>query len=328
MNLLQYFANDPALAKSNPRLSASRLTKQAPTVPAEQLVRPIRNGPRRLFRAAPAFLWRVRFSSFPALTEKDSILACFDLETTQFAGSDLMIDSISLRLSSGAAQPIHVELPRLCRPGEQLTVIYKLLPAAASEMFVDDASQQRTLTITASATVLVSKECTPKVKIKWKTALEVPKSRPNSRSGLSPLGMQLGNLQYRELPTTPGPDTLIMADQFAGIEPTSTISNGVSLTISGSKDVYVGEVFRWEVFIVNRSDKIHRFAIFALPKRRVGDQNSTVQRPSQSDIGSFGSEPKDLARPILDDNVIYSFQKSEMMDPTELICLSPDVRIG
>jgi hypothetical protein len=239
-----------------------------------------------------------------------------------------MIESVSLRLSSGAAKPIHVELPRLCRPGEQVTVIYKLLAAAASEMFADDASQQRTLTITASATVLVSKECTPKVNTKWKTALEIPKSRPSSRSGLSPLGMQSGNLQYRELPTTPGPDSLLMADQFAGGETASTISNGVSLTISGSKEVYVGEVFSWEVFIVNRSEKIYRFAILALPKRRLGDQHPAIQRPSQSDTGGFGSKPKDLARPILDDNVIYSLQKSEMMDPTELICLSPDVRMG
>ena len=117
--------------------------------------------------------------------EKESTFACFDIEITQFAGSDVTIDKITLQLSSGSAEVVGVQLPQRCRPGEQLTIIYKLLAAAMSEK-VDNVSPSRTLTITISGTVLISKDCTPKIKIKWKTALEIPRSRPNSRSAPSP----------------------------------------------------------------------------------------------------------------------------------------------
>jgi hypothetical protein len=265
--------------------------------------------------------------------EKESTFACFDIEITQFAGSDVTIDKITLQLSSGTAEVVGVQLPQRCRPGEQLTIIYKLLAAAISEK-LDNVSPSRTLTITISATVLVSKDCTPKIKIKWKTALETPQSRPNSRSALlSPQDVKptgTSTALYNDLPTTPGPDTLLMTGgSVAEIDSTSSFSSGVNLTVSGQKEVFVGEVFRWEVFIVNRSEKVYRFALQAIPKRRISDLSSSARRLSSAGIGSIGSKSKDgLARPVLDDNVVYSVQKSEMMDATELICLQPEVRIA
>ena len=264
--------------------------------------------------------------------EKDSIFACFDIEITQFAGSDVAIEKITLQLSSGTAELVGLQLPQRCRPGEQLTVIYKLLAVAFSKN-IDAVSQSPTLTIAISATALVSKECTPKIKIKWKTALEVPRSRPNSRSALPQHDLKpAGNAipLYSELPTTPGPDTLIMTGGSAAeTETTSTLSSGVNMTVSGQKQVFVGEIFRWQVFIVNRSEKVYRFLIHAIPKRRIGDTNPSARRPSSSSVGNFGSKSKDgLARPVLDDNVVYTVQKSEMMEPTELICLQPEVRIA
>lgn len=40
-------------------------------------------------------------------------------------------------------------------------------------------------------------------------------------------------------------------------------------------------------------------------------------------------EGKDgIAEPVLDDNVIYTLQQNAVQEPTELICLTPDCRIG
>src|ERR1700761_637484 len=71
INILQAFSEDAVLGEVKPYLSASRLSKPISAVsPLQEVSGSIRCGPRRLFRAAPAFLWRIRFIRFPNLAEK------------------------------------------------------------------------------------------------------------------------------------------------------------------------------------------------------------------------------------------------------------------
>jgi hypothetical protein len=116
-----------------------------------------------------------------------------------------------------------------------------------------------------------------------------------------------------------------MTGRLAEVDSTASAANGVSLNITAPEKVVVGEIFRWEVLVVNRSEKVQRIALLPIPKRRLGDIYPTIRRPGSS--GSFGGK-LDLAAPVIDDNVLYAIQKSSILEPSELVCLTPDVKIG
>lgn len=317
INLLQPFANDPALGGLQPKLSALRISRSAPIASVPKvLLRHLRSGPRRLLRAAPAFLWRVRFTKCPASSEPNVTIASLDLEITPFAGSNVSIDRIQLSISPGHVEPLGPQLPLVSQPGDQVTLLYRLRPPKA------DSSSSTVhpihhLTVNAAAGVLVRDSCVPQIRINWTTPVELPSSRPASRAGSN------------KPPTKPlGPDSLPISDHISPSIPSSIHANGVSFTISGPQEVEVGEIFKWQLFAVNRSDKVHRLAVLAMPKRRHIDRRHGAKE-STSSFKMTTEDGKDaIAEPVLDDNVIYTMQRNAVQEPTELICLSPDVRIG
>lgn len=317
INLLQPFANDPALGGLKPKLSALRISRSAPVAPVpKQLLRPLRSGPRRLFRAAPAFLWRVRFTKSAAPSEPNVTIASVDLEITPFAGSNVSINQMKLSISPGHVEPLGPQLPLLSQPGDQVTLLYRLRPPMSdSNTFI--GNQAYHLTLNAAAGVLVSKTCTPQIRIDWTTPVDLPSTRPNSRAGTSkPASKPLG------------PDSLPISDPIGPPASSSITANGVFFTISGPQEVEVGEIFKWQLFVVNRSDKVHRLAVLAMPKRRHMDRRhgaieSTSSFKMTTEDGKYA-----IAEPVLDDDVIYTLQRNAVQEPTELICLSPDVRIG
>jgi TRAPP trafficking subunit Trs65 len=317
-NLLQAFNEDPVLGLVKPYLSASRLSKPVSAVSSlKEVSTTIRCGPRRLFRAAPAFLWRIRFIRFPNLAEKDAILALFDIEITQFAACNVSLDKIEMLLTSGSSEPIGVDLPMECQPGEQLTLIYKILPSSDLEKVLGNNDLNRVLTIILTSTVLVADSCLPVVKIKWKQALETPPSRPPSRS--APMSATVERSPHIRH------DALTMTGEVAEIDPAASVANGVSFHITSPEEIVVGEIFRWEVLVVNRSEKVQRLALIPIPKRRLADVYPTIRRPGSA--GSTGGK-SNLATPVVEENMLYAIQKSSILEPTELVCLTPDVKIG
>jgi hypothetical protein len=309
-NLLQALSSD-AYAKSQPYLPASRFSKPSTPVSLGKH-RAIHGGPRKLFRATPAFLWRIRFLRYPGLSEREAILSALDIEVTQLAVSNVSIDKIVLQLSSGTAEPLGVELPHRCQPGELLTLIYKIYPSSGSDK-PSDESVPRVLGITLSASVLISSACVPKVKIRWKTALEMPQSRPTSIAvPATPVG------EVNEI----GHDTLTMSTQVAEVEAKPAILTGLGITVVAPDRIFAGKPFTWEVLVVNRSEKTHRLAILPVQKRHgdIGSRPSSVAGPPENTAG--------IANPSLDEQSLHSLIRASYMDSTELVCLSPDVRVG
>jgi hypothetical protein len=246
------------------------------------------------------------------LSEKEAILSALDIEVTQLAGSNVSIDKIVLQLSSGSAEPLGVELPHRCQPGELLTLIYKIKPPSGPEKS-SDGSIQRVLGITLSASVLISPTCIPKVKIRWKTVLQMPQSRPTSIAiPATPVG------EVNEI----GHDTLTMSTQVAEVEAKPAILPGLGITVVAPDRIVAGKPFTWEVLVVNRSEKTHRLAILPVPKRHgeTGSRPSSRSGPPENTAGT--------ANPSLDEQSLHSLIRASYMDSTELVCLSPDVRIG
>ncbi|KAF2401219.1 hypothetical protein EJ06DRAFT_542607 [Trichodelitschia bisporula] len=323
LNLLGPFQKEPALAHTKPRLSASRITKAAPIpMTVKEAGSALRNGPRRLFRAAPAFLWRVRFSKPPAPVHGNATIASLDLEITPFAGSDVSIDSMELSLLHGEVHPIGTHFPLHCRPGDQATLLYRLLPGTESGNLSRPEGGEHTLGINAAATVHISDECIPKIVISWKAAVELPTSRPRSR-GSSTL------LDTVTVKVPLDPDSLPMTDHIAFVENPKMVAPGVSLTISSPSRVTVGEIFRWQLFVVNRSEKTHQLAVVAMPKRRNVAERWSDAKEGFSPTGNIGEvRLGSIAASVVDAFPLLAHLQHGMMEPTDIICLSPDIRIG
>lgn len=325
VNLLQYFENDPALMGIHPQLSALRISKMAPTAPvARELVRPIRSGQRRLFRAAPALIWRMRYSKLPSSVNENAVVASLDLEVAPITGCHVTIDDVEVLLQSGQVQLLGDKeaIHALKRPGDQVTCLYKIVPAVAARGSASMGSEAHILTIKITAKASISKGCRADIRMEWKNPVDF--SVETGSRIIQPHGKPSG--QYPQ--KAPGPDSLPSHDhQIPHGDNHSQVIN-VTLTISGPPRVQVGETFRWDVFIVNRSEHARKLAILVIPKRR-RDSERHRANPSISSVGARrGDKDKPLASAVLDENIVYAKQKSAKQDPATLLCLTTDVRIG
>ena len=336
-NLLAAFAGDPALRGVRPKLLASNLYR-APTTPAvKSLQRNLRSGSRRLFRAAPAFLWRLRFISSPAPAERSATITALDLEITPFASSPVKIEEIQLELAAGRAESLTPLLPKTCQPGDQVTLLYKLWPGKKEDIAALGGNLPE-LKVAASGSVLISETCVPQIKFSWTTPVDLPTpSRPTSRAG-PPATTHATN---KDAPSKPvGPDTLLsmtspppqMASP-AGNTLSNSLSSGLIISITGPENITVGTSFTWSLFIINRSEKVHRLALVAIPKRRPwykhGQKDSiTSARGGHSENKASRRGKQDLVDAVVDERAVFAAQRNAVQEPTGLICLSPDVRIG
>ncbi|KIW01311.1 uncharacterized protein PV09_07347 [Verruconis gallopava] len=318
INLLAPLAGDPALKGVKPKLLISGMYRNPTTPAVSELQRKLRSGSRRLFRSAPAFLWRLRFTNSPAITERRATIVSLDLEITPFAGSDVCLEHVRLDLQKGKVETMCSPLPMQCKPGDQVTLLYKLWPGSKEDLS-SLGGNLPTLNVEIAGTVLVSEMCIPKIRFTWATPIELPSTRPSSRAGAN-----------RDPPKPLGPDSFVTPPEQYTANDTTAITNGVVISITGPPKVTVGKHFTWELFVINRSEKMQRLAFTAVPKRRPWakhrqkDSGSSIQTSEQPD----SSTKKSLAEPVLDERLIYIEQRNAVQEPTSLICLSPDVRTG
>lgn len=327
LNLLQPFENDPALAGVKPRLSALRITKVAPSAAVgQQLLRPIRKGQRRLFRAAPLILWRIRYSrcTVPPLT--CTVIASLDLEATNFVGCTVVVEEVTFKMGRGKAELVGTTVPVDCKPGDQVTVMCMLRPDSDIHKMRSSEDLNYSLSVRITARALVTDNFNPKVHINFKTNVDfsMALARPTT-SGLPPSRDASTTAQR---PQNNGPDSLPFPTDGPNTQEAHTTTNtGLTITISGPKSVRVGEIFRWRLFVVNMSNEVQRLALVVIPKRKKNDGRTLV--PQRYSISSArGNEVDPVVEGVLDEHILYGIQKNAMTEPTELISLSTDVRIG
>jgi hypothetical protein len=323
LNLLQAFENDPALAGVHPRLSAMRINKIAPNAApvVREMVRPIRNGQRPLFRVLPALIWRVRYARIQTSLSDLSMLASLDLEVASYGTYDVRIKSVSLSLHAGTASPFANPQPATTthRPGDQLTYLYKITPDIAADGTPLLGSKGHVLTMSVAADVLMTATCHPSIAIEWKTPVDFTAATEQTPS-LIKAAHRLSTPATRATnpDALPAHDTAEAANAHAAI--------GLTLSISGPPQVTVGEIFHWTLFIVNRSSAPLNLAVLVLPKRKHG-----APRPSTSsaaDANKSNAARDVLAPAVVDENTIYATQKAARTEVAELVCLTTDVRLG
>lgn len=336
LNLLQPFENDPALLGTPLRLSALRISKVTPATPVvKELMRPIRSGLRRLFRAAPAIIWRIRYSRWQSSLNDTAIIASLDLEVAPITGCSVTIKEAGLTLQDGRVEPyvgsVSAGSGMICKPGDQFTLLYKIIPGSATSTASLGNPNVHTLDLRIIAQALASEGCHPNITVEWRTSVDFSMGLSTSIGRTAQL-LSRSNQSFlppNERPRLPKPDSLPSHDEHRAQEDDGSDEINISLTISGPSQVSVGDIFQWDVFIVNCSDKARKLAVLVIPKRRKAEAERHVSHPSTSSAGGRRDDKDEpIAKAVVDDNIVYARQKNSKLEPAELISLTTDVRIG
>jgi hypothetical protein len=256
-----------------------------------------------------------------------SLLASLDLEVAQFTAYQLRIKKVGLRLHGGNIKALSDEqdTTAIHKPGDQLTYLYKIKPDLTSDGTSALGNKGHYLTLNVEATVSIADDCQPDIAIEWKTPVDFASEQPASLKAAQRLSSATTHTT-----NTPDPDSLPAHDNQKQVEESASDKNNINitLTVSGPPNVRVGEIFTWDVFIVNRSEKTRKLAILVIAKRK-RDFEKHHSHPSTSSSSGLRADKKELvATAVMDENIVYAKQKNARTETSELICLTTDIRLG
>lgn len=323
VNLLEAYSDDAPPGASRPQLSALRVSRVSPAtniarVPTGSLA----YRSKRMFHLFPALNVRLRHSQVGA-GAKQATVASLDIDIT---AGDITLSKVGLSLAGGKARliggPLHTILPMDCRPRDEVTFLYSL----DQQVSVTPAAilGARPVTLSLEATVWVSPECHPVICSIWNTSIDMSSAKVlpatrMSRAMSIPMSYGTTIMSSSGIRTTgPSPDASPVL-QFATPYqmPLLHDSSGLVMTLSGPARVYVGEVFTWSVFVVNRSSLPRKLALVVPHKRWKADSGKALPPVAHEGTGY-----------VMDEGVVYTAHRSQILEAAELVCLMNDVRIG
>lgn len=292
----------------------------------------IRHEPARRIRVVSAANARIRYSRLNAFQKRPITIASLDFEVAPFLEYRLELTNSLLELSNGGVEDLaNQDTPIPCRPRDTVTFMYKLYPSyGADSLSSSTTSNLGTIVISLTALIHLSSTYHATICLNWTTHVDF--STPvNPMFGAPSQAMQRSNRPV-SLPvrSRSGSNTTTHTAKFALSDAPLVIS------FSGPSTVEVGRPFQWEVFIVNRGTKSQKFAIVAIPTRRRAEisrhaaKSSSASSARDSGLSASRHTKEDFATAVVDENVLLATQRSTGVGAagTELICLSPDVRVG
>ncbi|KAI0128056.1 TRAPP trafficking subunit Trs65-domain-containing protein [Hypoxylon sp. NC0597] len=356
LNILESFGNDPAMNGVKPSLSALRVSRVAPlTQQVGDMLRPIKSLHKLSLRIYPAAHSRMRFTHLNTTPSSAIVLAMLEVDFTPFFDCEIILDKISISVADGVVEDLTgqsgLPLPVSCVAHDHITFFYRMTPTEAD---VVSKNPIRDLSIAISATALVRPgSCEPRLSMAWTATVDftIPVN-PGYGSTMQPIQrmhrpsqLSIGGESTISLtaPSITHPDALPSLEAATTRTESTVPDMGITMTFTGpppSQEIYPGDEFIWNVFVVNRSPVPsavpRKLAIVVIPKRRRNE--SRVNRPpsvSRIPEASHGQSqqqraPKDrnVADAVLDENFVHAMQHSSIIDGTEVVCLSADVRVG
>ena len=272
-------------------------------------------------------IWRMRYSRINAPLNDLSLIASLDLEVAQFATYNVNIKKVHLTLHGGKVKELSEEQDATIshRPGDQLTYLYKISPDLAPDGTPALGTKGHYLTLNVEAKVTMASDCRPDIAIEWKTPVDFTSEQMSAHAKAS----QRLSGSTMQTTNTANPDALPGADgQEQQEHAHSNKDVNITLTVSGPPSVHVGDIFTWDIFLVNRSDKTRRLAILVIV-RRPREIEKHISRPSTSSAVVPRIDRRDLiATAVTDENVVYAKQKSARTETADLVCLTTDIRVG
>ena len=265
-------------------------------------------------------------------------MASIDIETGTFVDHHVCIESVQMRLSEGSSedlcQGIASMLPMICRPRDNPTFLFRLVASGLLSDVSTPNSNSRTLDISIEAIVLINESCRPRIKMRWRAGVDFSTSlnptfhiptQPLQRSK-RPTNITLSDALSSEIGAPKSSQGLHSQDGHRRERAVSVSDLGVSLTFTGPDDVFVGEPFCWDIFVVNRSSKPRKLAVAVVPKSKNGDMRTHLSKSSNS--STAGRKDATIAEAVIDENLLYAMQKSASKDAVQIVSLSNELRIG
>ena len=341
LNLLEPLSRDKRTGRPPPSLSASRLGPVWP-VNEHMSVKPkhLRVRVPGPLPALPAISSRVRYHRSASSANKSSLVASLDMEFAPFSQDDIELTEVAMRLSGGTAvdlgRGIAPKLPLHSKPRDGIVFLYSLQP---DTMPTDPGTRtSKTLDVTIKASVLVSKECRPVIQMHWKTAVEFALAS-NSTIGAPGQTLQRPNRPSNTVGTSSSSavNNMLLPNRVNPTQPDDTRRQqravsasdlGVTISFTAPKTAILHERFTWDVVIHNRSSKLRKLAISAVPKRLNGDGKGEPAKPGSPSANGPKNLDMDIAEAFVDENVLYAMQKSAMTKPSDILSLSATVETG
>ena len=339
MNLLESLKDEPGLNGVQPRLPALRLSR-INTTPSglDSSDRALRITGQPTFRTMPAITARVRYSKAGNLAGKNMVVASLDIETASFFDDVVSLQHIEMRLTEGTTEylgnGLNPMLPMKCRPRDYVTFLFRLLPNDSEPDETSVPSNSRPLDISIDATVLASKTSQPRIEMRWRTSVDFSTSlnpdfgAPNQplQRNKRPANILMSQAGPDEI-GTPGPGQGRSEKDATRREQSASNNNmGITITFTAPSEVYVGEPFDLDVFVVNRSNKPRKLALLVVPKRKRPEMKTHLSRPSVSSTG--GRKDTGIADAVMDDNLLYALQRNATKEEMRIVSLSNDTIVG
>ena len=339
VNLLESLKDEPGLNGVQPRLPASRLSRINTTYPdLKPSDRKLSITAQPTFPVMPAITARVRYFKASNIASKHAIIASLDIETTSFFDNEITLQKVVMRLSEGSAEDLGhgfgPMLPMTCRPRDNPTFLFRLIPNDTPADGTNFNSNSKSLDIQIDAVVLASETSQPRIEMRWRTGVDFSTAlNPSFGAPNQPLqrNKRPANIAMTQAVSTevgtPGPGQG-RDEEDVPREKRAALTNdlGITMTFTAPREVYVGEPFSWDVFVVNRSNKPRKLAILVVPKRRRADTKTHLSRPSTSSTG--GRKNTGMADAVTDENLLYAMQRNGTKEALQLISLSNDIIIG
>lgn len=366
LNLLESFARDPLLGGVKPRLSAMRVSRVAPVTQSKDSF-PILKGLSRFSeKIYPAVHTRVRFARPNTIPPSPAIIALLEIDFTSYFDCEIAIDAVTLSIPEGQVEDLNdvpgLSLPLNCVAHDHVTFMYRLAP---EESDVPAKAQTRELSISIECSALVRPgSCTPKLRMAWSTILDFTLpvnpvfgtgvNKPFQRSH-KPAQLSISDGTSFVSPSVSRPDSLPSLEALAMRSAETSIPEfGITMTFTAPEGpIYPGDEFVWTVYVVNRNTQAigpskppseavpppRKLTLLAVPKRRRNDMR-VIRPPSTAGLDHMLARRKsatataiegpetEIADAVLDENIVHAMQRSSLVDSTEVVCLSADVRVG
>lgn len=284
LNLLEPFANDPALYGLKPKLSAQRVSLVVPVTQSKDFRRPIRGLQKLTFNVVAALHTRVKFARPNAVPASSTVIAMLELDFTPYFDCETILSKISLSLPSGVIIDLNNDaglvLPLSCVAHDHVTFLYRLAPAEHEQLLegapmavtvpglprmpTTIAARELEIAIEVKA-LLRPGECTPTLKMAWSTPVDftppvnpgfgASSMAPPLQRGHRPSQLSIDGAASMVNPAVARPDSLPGLEASTQRNVETTIPDfGITITFTGpDRPPRVGEEFCWSVFVANRS---------------------------------------------------------------------------
>jgi len=286
----------------------------------------------------PAITARVRYSKASNIGGKNAIIASLDIETAAFVNTEISLQKIEMHLSEGITknlgQDLSPMLPMTCKPRDCTTFLFRLTPDENSLNDTNFASNSQSLDVSIDGIVLASDTCLPQIEMRWRTTVEFSSAlnpsfgapnqslQRNKRQANITMSQAVSNEIGIPAPGQEGEEGNAPRKERA----TSGTGLGISITFTAPAEVYIGEPFNFDVFVVNRSSRPRKLAIVVVPKRKKAEINTHLSRISTSSTG--GRKDSGVADAVTDENLLYAMQRNAIREGVQIISLSNDTVIG